>query len=173
MAAITTNKLTNANIYVDGNSFLGKAMEIELPTVQHKMAEHQALGMVGMTEMFAGIEKMTGKIKWNSFYRDAALKIADPTKAFPLQLRGSLETFGAGGREAQVPFVAYLTASFTSFPLGNFKQAENVELESDFTASYCKLEINGEAIVEIDVLANIYKVGGVDIMAIYRANIGQ
>jgi P2 family phage contractile tail tube protein len=47
-----------------------------------------------------------------------------------------------------------------------------VELETDFAVYYCKLEIDGEAIVEIDVLANIYKVAGVDKLAKYRANLG-
>jgi hypothetical protein len=42
--AISVNKLTNANIYIDGNSLLGKASEIDLPKITAKMAEHKALG---------------------------------------------------------------------------------------------------------------------------------
>ena len=41
------NKLTNANIYVNGNNLLGRAAEVELPSIGFKMAEHMALGMVG------------------------------------------------------------------------------------------------------------------------------
>ena len=33
-------------------------------------------------------------------------------------------------------------------------------------------KVGGEAITEIDVLANIYKAGGEDVLASYRANIG-
>ena len=57
-------------------------------------------------------------------------------------------------------------------PFGNFVQHETPDLESEFTCYYSKLEIDGESIVELDVLANIYKVGNVDILQAYRQNIG-
>ncbi|OZO65940.1 phage major tail tube protein, partial [Escherichia coli] len=38
--------------------------------------------------------------------------------------------------------------------------------------TYYKLTINGEEIIEVDVLNMIYKVGGVDMMEKHRANIG-
>lgn len=169
---IKINRLTNANIYADGKSLLGKAEEIQLPTIKHKMSEHKALGMVGMMEFFAGIEKMEAKIKWNSFYPDVLKKVGDPTTAMQLQVRASLESYSAQGRTDQLPVVVFLTATAKDFPLGNFKQHDNVESETNLNVTYCRLEINREVIVEIDILANIYKVNGVDILATYRANIG-
>lgn len=172
MAKISINRLTNANIYIDGGSMLGKAEEINLPAIKHIMTEHKALGMVGKFEFFAGIDKMEAKIKWNSFYADAILKMADPTTTIQLQCRSSLEVYTAAGRTEQQPVVCYLTCQPKDFPMGNFKQHDNVELESNLNCTYCKLEVNGVVLVEIDVLANVYKVNGVDIMAKYRENIG-
>lgn len=169
---IKINRLTNANVYIDGKSFLGKAEEVSLPTIKHKMSEHKALGMVGMMEFFAGIEKMEAKIKWNSFYPDALKKMADPTTSMQLQVRASLEGYSAQGRVEQLPVVCFLTVTAKDFPMGNYKQHDNVEAETNLNVTYCRLEINRESIVEIDVLANIYKVNGVDILAQYRANIG-
>ena len=63
MSKIKINRLTNANIYMDGNNLLGRAEEIQLPQIKHKMAEHKALGMVGSAEFFAGIDKLECKIK--------------------------------------------------------------------------------------------------------------
>ena len=65
---IEINKLTNANIYMNGNNLLGRAEEVDLPQIKHKMAEHKALGMVGSAEFFAGIDKLECKIKWNALY---------------------------------------------------------------------------------------------------------
>jgi len=172
MAKIQINRLTNANIYIDGKSFLGKAEEVNLPAIKHKMSEHKALGMVGAMEFFAGIEKMEAKIKWNSFYADAMGKMADPTTTIQLQVRSSLEVYSSAGRSEQQPVVCYMTAQPKDFPMGNFKQHDNVELESNLNVTYCKLEVNGVNILEVDVLANVYKVNGVDIMAKYRENIG-
>jgi P2 family phage contractile tail tube protein len=47
-----------------------------------------------------------------------------------------------------------------------------VELETEFTAYYMKLTVDGQDVAEIDVPGNIYKAGGVDLLAQYTANIG-
>ena len=172
MAAININRLTNANIYMDGSSLLGRAEEVNLPSIVYKMAEHKALGMVGTAEFFAGIEKMETKIKWNSFYQEVMKKAANPFKSVNMQVRSSLENYTSGGKTGEVPVVCYMTAAYKGFPMGNFKQHDNVELESNLSVYYCKLEIDGNPIIEVDVTANIFKVDGVDVLAQYRANLG-
>jgi P2 family phage contractile tail tube protein len=170
--ALTIKKMTNANVYLDGNSLLGKAEEISLPDLSGKMVEHKALGMVGTTEFWAGLEKMESKIKWNSMYPDVMKKSANPVKAWKLQLRSSLEEHTSEGRIAQDPVVCFMTGTFKKQPGGNFKQHDNVELESMVNVSYIKLEIKGEVIYEVDVLANIFIVAGEDILTQYRSNLG-
>lgn len=172
MAKIEINRITNANIYIDGSSLLGRAEEITLPNIKTKLAEHKALGMVGTMEFFAGLEKMEAKIKWASLYPDVMKKAANPSKTVQLQARASMETYTGQGRTAQVPVVVMLTAAFKSFPLGSFKQHDNAEYETELTVYYAKLIVDGKDIFEVDVLENIYKVDGVDILAEYRANIG-
>jgi P2 family phage contractile tail tube protein len=170
--ANSVNRMTNCNVYVDGLNQMGKAEEVNLPDIKHKMAEHKALGMVGTVEFFAGIEKLEAKIKWNAFYADVCRKAANPFTAVQLQVRGNLETYTASGRTQQVPVVTYLTVQFKNYPLGNFKQHDNVELESNLNVLYVKQEIDGEEVMEFDVLANIFKVDGEDLLATYRANVG-
>jgi hypothetical protein len=170
--ATTVNRLTNANIYVNGNSLLGKAEEITLPVIKQKMSEHKALGMVGSVEFPSGIDKLEAKIKWNSFYADIMKQVANPFASLQIQVRANLENYTASGRTGEVPVVCIMTSSAKDFPMGNFKQHDNVEAETNLNVTYCKLEIDGEVIMEIDVLANIYKVDGTDLLATYRANTG-
>lgn len=172
MAQITVNRLTNANIYVNGSTMLGKAEEVSLPAVKFMMAEHKALGMIGKMEFPSGIDKLEAKIKWNSFYADAMKTFGSPFKNLQIQVRANLETYDSTGRSTQVPVICYITAAAKDFPMGNFKQHDNVELESNLSVYYVKLAINGGSIVEIDVLANIWKVDGVDQLSTYRANLG-
>lgn len=173
MANVLIHRITNANVYMDGANLLGRAEEIELPQVKVKMAEHKALGMVGTIRAFAGIEALEGKIKWASFYADVLKKAANPFKTVQLQVRGSLEGWNTpAGRNAERPVVAVMQVLFKNFPLGNFKQHENVELTTEFDAWMVKLTVEGQDVLEIDVAANIYKAGGVDMLANYRANIG-
>lgn len=170
--ATQIRKLTNSNVYIDGTSFLGQAMEVELPSIIQKMAEHSALGMVGTIELPSGVDKLEAKIKWNSYYPAAMKATGNPNVATQMQLRGNLQTWESSALTEQVAAVVYMTATFKSFPLGNFKQHENVELEQDLAVYYVKVEIDGEEIIEFDAMSNIYKVNGVDILAEYRQNLG-
>jgi P2 family phage contractile tail tube protein len=172
MSKIQLNRVTNANIYVDGNCLLGKAEEIKLPDITTVMSEHKALGMVGKIELPSGFEKMEGEIKWNSFYRDVWLKMNNPYSMVQLQVRSNVETYGAMGRMQQQPLVTFLSVMFKKNPMGTFKQNDNAEFSSSFACYYIKQQLAGEDMLELDVLANIYKVGGVDQLDIYRNNIG-
>jgi P2 family phage contractile tail tube protein len=169
---IQINRINNANIYVNGNSLLGRADEVKLPDVQAVMAEHKALGMIGKIELPAGFDKLEGEIKWNSIYKDVAKICANPFKAVQLQCRSSIETYGAQGRVEEVPLVTYLTVMFTKNSLGTFKQMENVDNPSGFTCTYVKQVIDGDEVLELDFLANIFRVDGEDMLATYRRNIG-
>jgi len=170
--AISVNKLYNANVYVNGTSFLGRAEEVTLPKVQAKMVEHKALGMVGVVETPAGIEKMEAKIKWSSLYPEVLEYMANPHKALSIQVRASLETYDSTGRIAEVPVVAYMTVQFKNFPGIGFKHQDNAEVDTDMAVSYYKLQIDGEDYIEVDAYANIWKVKGEDILEQYKANIG-
>jgi P2 family phage contractile tail tube protein len=172
MGQIAVKRVTNANVYVDGNSLLGKVQEATLPVIKYKASDHAALGMIGTVEFFSGIDKLEAKLKWTSFYEDVLKKVADPFKTFSVQLRSSVETYGAAGRTEEKPMVAYMTVQSKDFPAGSFKQHDNAELESTLNVTYYKLVIDGKDIVEIDVMSNIYKVDGKDVLSTYRANIG-
>ena len=172
MGAIKINRVTNANVYVNGNSILGQAEEVKVPEVKHKGSEHKALGLMGSPEFFAGIDKLEATIKWNSFYADTLKLFADPFTSLSLQVRASLEEYGSTGRTAEKPVVIYLTAQSSNFPSASFKQHDNVDVESTLRCTYYKMVIDGKDIIEVDIMANIYKVGGVDMLAGYKANIG-
>lgn len=169
---IQLNTLNNASIYVDGNCLLGRAEEFKLPTVKFKMADHKAVGMVGTIKLPSGIEALEGEIKWNSFYQDVWSKLLDPFTAVQLQARGNLETHTSQGRIAQVPYVVFLTASFFEVPMGDFKQNDKAEFNSKYYATYIKQTVNGQNVLEVDAMANIYKVNDVDKLDLYRTNIG-
>lgn len=157
---------------MDGGSLLGRAEEITLPDVKYKQADHKALGMFGEMEYTAGMEKLTTKIKWNSFYPEVLKKTANPYSAIKLQIRASMEIFEGGARVAEVPVIVYLTVRSKGTPLGTFKAQDNAEGETEFAVSYFKQDINSETIIEVDVEANIWIVDGVDLLANYRQNLG-
>jgi len=172
MSKIQVNRIVNANIYIEGVNMLGRAEEIKLPDIAAIMSEHKALGMIGKMELPSGFDKLEGEIKWNSLYEEAAKYMANPFKALQLQCRSSIETYASGGRIEEVPLVTHLTVMFKKNPLGAFKQHDNAEFSSAFSATYIKQVIKGKDVLELDYMANIFKVNGEDLLATYRDNIG-
>lgn len=166
------NKVTNANIYLDGTSFMGRAEEITLPDISPKMADHKALGMVGEFELPSGLQKMSAKIKWNAIYPDVLKKTYNSFTACRLMVRASVETWEGGTRSAQRPCVIYLTGTWRKSGGLVFKPQDNVESENELNITAYKMEIDGEEIVDIDVLSNIWRVNGEDQLAVYRSNLG-
>ena len=170
--AYAVNKITNANVYADGNNLAGKAKQIDLPTMKTTMAEHKGLGMAGAIELPTGWDKMEGKIMWTSYYADVMRKAANPFKTVSLQVRNSIESHTSAGRTAETPMVTFMTVQFKEFPAGSFKHQEDAEFESAINVLYLRQEVGGVSIVEFDPLANIYKVDGVDLLENFRANLG-
>jgi P2 family phage contractile tail tube protein len=146
--------------------------EVNLPEVAMKQAEHKALGMFGSLDIPTGADKMELSMKWTTIDPVAMRKVTNGFRSWDFQVRSSLERYEAQGRTAQDSYVAYFRGTPRNLPNQNFKQHDNVEAESKFTITYYKLEINGQIIYEIDVLNNIYRVDGVDLLATYRANLG-
>lgn len=172
MAKIAINRITNANVYVNGASFLGRCEEVDAPIIKNKVVEHKALGLVGVAEFWSGIEKIEARFKWSSLYREVMREVANPFKVAAIQVRGSLNTFTAEGLTTQQPAVAHFRGMFRDMELGKYKQQDNAEFVTNMSVNYCKLVINNIDVVEVDVLENIYKINGVDALVQYRINIG-
>lgn len=169
---IAVNKITNCNVFLNGNNHAGKAEEVKLPDVVMKMVTHKGLGMMGEVELPAGMDKMTCTIKWSSLYPDVMKTEGNPYETNSLQFRGSLETWGAGGRTKQVPVVVFVRGTFKKFPGGTWKPGDPVERESELAVAYFKIAIEGQDVLEVDMFNNIHKVNGVDIAATFNQNLG-
>lgn len=169
---IKINRITNANIYLNGGNLLGKADEVVLPNMKLKMVEVKALGMFGAMEFPAGMDKLESKIKWNSFYDDVWVQAMNPFSAVQLMIRGSVETYTSAGRVSEIPLVSFVVGQFKGTDMGTFKQHDNAEFESMLSTTACKQIYNGTTILEYDALSNIYRVNGVNLLAQYKINIG-
>ncbi len=168
---IKINRITNANIYINGVTCLGKAEEVKLPDVNVVMQEHKALGMFGKLNFPAGIDKMEGEIKWNSFYEDVAKLMLSPFSMVQLQCRSNIETYDSQGLKQERPLVTFLNCLFTQNPLGTYTQQGNVAMTSKFTAYSVSQFCDGNEILVLDVMANIFMKNGLDLLSNYRKNI--
>lgn len=169
---ISVNRITNANIYMDGTGLLGRAEEIQVAQPHHRMVDHKALGMAGVAEFWAGVEKLEARIKWASLYPEVLAAAASPFVSHSFQVRGSLEQYTSQGRTAELPVVYLMTGVFKDAGGFTFRQHENVDSASVVTVYHSELYVSGTQIHLYDVLANIYVVNGVDQLAQFRSNVG-
>lgn len=171
MSAI--NAIYNANVYVDGNSQLGRASEFKLPEIEIGMDEHKGLGMVGTIKLPNGVEALEGEITWNSFYPDVFAKIYSPFKAVQLMVRGNLQEFNAAGLNTEVPIVTMVTATFSKNGMGGYKPKEKSEQASTYQATEIRQLVGGREVLYFNAFTNEYRVNGVDQLSQMRRNIGQ
>jgi uncharacterized protein len=172
MSLINVQRVTNANIYVDGASLLGRAEEVELAWPKAKMVDHKGLGMFGTAEFPAGIDKLEAKVKWSSIYSEV-LQITSIFDSHQFQIRADVEQYTSQGRTAELPFVGLMTAQFKDGGPLNFKQHEQVDFPTTLVVYHCEYNLAGVQYLLYDVMANLYVVNGVDQLAQFRANIGS
>jgi hypothetical protein len=170
--AINVSKVFNARVYIDGNDFIAKAEEVELPKIKFKFADSKGLGLYGEFELPSGLDKLEAKIKFNSMYPEFLKLASDPFTAHTVIVRASNQYWTNQGVMAELPVKAEFKGFFKEFDSGKFKKADNTEAEATLSVIYYKLEVDEQEIVEVDVLNNIYKVSGDDVLQNYKINIG-
>lgn len=169
---VSVNRITNANIYIDGTGLLGRAEDIEIAQPHHLMVDHKGLGMAGTAEFWAGVEKLESRIRWASLYPEVLSAAGSPFVSHSFQVRGNLEQYTSQGRSAELPVVYLMTGVFKDPGGFRFRLHENVDTASTITVYHSELYIAGAQIHLYDVLANIFVVNGVDQLAQFRTNIG-
>jgi P2 family phage contractile tail tube protein len=173
MANINLNKITNANLYSSGNSYLGKLEELTLPAIKAKFVEQKALGMIMGIELPSGFEMMTGKMKFNAVYPELISEFGSPYITRQVQVRSNLETYDSSGRIAEVPIVAFMSIRFKDvLPPITLKQNDSPDLESEFSSTYYRLEVDGNRIIEVDAFAQIFFLNDDDQLVNYRIALG-
>jgi len=173
MAGLQINRITNAAVYLDGNSYFGRAEEVDLGSVNTVMSDFTGLGLVGLMELPDGLDKLEGKIIWNSLYEDAAVLTASPFTAVSLQCLSSINVHTSQGRTDEVQLASHLTVNFKGHQLGSYKAREPAKYETPFSAISIRQLIGGREVLMLDYPNNIYRVNGVDQLARYRANLGM
>ena len=162
----------DANVYLNNDSKHGLAKEVVLPTVSYAFEAHEALGLIGTPEFPKRIEAMEATITWDYPDNEAQKALANPFKAVDIDVRSSRRIESSSGVIEEQPVLASIRGRCKSLPGGTFSAGANVESQTAIAVHYYRLEVDMEAIFEIDVINNRLIIGGVDVMAERRKNLG-
>jgi P2 family phage contractile tail tube protein len=167
--AMIPQMLTNLNLFVDGVSFNGDVASLTLPKFTLKTEEHRAGGMDAPVEMDMGMEKGEASFVTVGVRRESLkyFGLADGT-AFNGTFRGAFK----GLRNTVVPVVITLRGMLKEVDMGDWKPGDKAEIKHAVALTYWKVEVDGRVMYEIDPLAMVRVVDGVDQLAAVRSALG-
>lgn len=165
-------KLKNMNLFNDGESYVGVAKTVTLPKLSRKTEDFRGAGMNGEAAADLGhdasdfsLEHSYGGIEYKS-YRQFGISKAD---GVPLRFAGAYQRDDTGEVDA-VEIIA--RGRHTEIDPGDAEPGSDTEHKVTTRLTYYKLTVNGEVLVEIDLLNFIELVDGEDRLAEQRKAIG-
>lgn len=158
------------NIFVDGQALGDQIDDVTLPELGRKMEDWRGGGMDGDVEIDLGQEKIVVKHKYGGNQSDMIRGFGSPTlDGVQIRWAGSHER---GGGEIDAVEVV-VRGRHKKITRDARKSGKLSTTEVETTCVYYKETLNGEDLIEIDLLGMVFKVGGVDRLAQHRANINR
>ncbi|ANF85153.1 Phage P2 FII-like protein [Pseudomonas antarctica] len=165
-------KLKNLNLFNDGNSYLGLVKSLTLPSLGRKMEAYRGGGMNGPVKADLGMSDDGIQFEWKTGGLDLiSLRQFGAVNASSVALRfsGPYQQDDTG-ETSNVEVV--VRGRHETIEMGEAKAGEDTEHSMKTTCSYYKLTVDGEEIIEIDLLNFVEKVNGVDMLEKHRSGMG-
>ena len=165
-------KLKNFNLFNDGNTYVGVAKAVTLPSLGRKMESFRGAGMNGPVKADLGFSDDGIQLEWKTGGLDlVSLRQFGAVNAAGIGLRfsGSFQQDDTG----EVSTVEIeVRGRHETIEMGDAAPGEDTEHSITNTCSYYKLTVDNEEIIEIDLLNFIETVNGVDMLEKQRSAIG-
>lgn len=165
-------KLKHLNMFVDGDNWVGITESFTKATLARKFEKYRGGGMPGAADTDMGLddEALATSFVVGGYVVDLVRKMS-AAKADGVMIRfaGSYQSDDTGDMIA-VEIVC--RGRFVDRDGGEQKTGENTQTTMNMTNVYYKETVDGEDLIEVDVLNMIEKVNGVDMMEKHRRAIG-
>jgi P2 family phage contractile tail tube protein len=163
--------IKNWNVIIEGRNFAGIAEEVELPTLERAMEDYRGGGMLGPVKQDLGMSGMECSFTLGEFNGDI-LRAWGVFGAAQLPVR-FLAAARADADEAPNDAIEIaMRGRWQSLEPGTAKGGEMAKLKVTMPLSYLRYSVNGERLLEIDLIAGTEIVGGEDRQAEVRRALG-
>jgi P2 family phage contractile tail tube protein len=164
-------KLKNFALFGDGESWVGEIPSVTLPKITRKTEEYRAGGMHGPVEIDLGHEKLELSIKAGGLKTQLITMLgAQTVGANVFRFAGAYQDETTGQVSAAEIIIR---GRLREWNPNEAKAGEDNDHEFTIAASYYKLTVNAEELLEIDVPGMVFRVGGTDQYSAIRAAIGM
>lgn len=153
-------KLKNLNAFVDGESYLGVIGEFEEPNLALATEDWRGGGMIGSVKIDMGLEPMEAKLKMGGHEARLIRKFGTTSvDGVRVRLVGAYQR--DDGSMAQA-VECYLGGRFTEIAPGTSKAGDDTEQEYTLPLAYYRRVVDGRTEIEIDMVAGLFIVDGID-----------
>lgn len=165
-------KLKNLNLFNDGHSYLGVSKSVTLPSLGRKMEGYRGGGMNGPVKADLGFSDDGIQLEWKTGGLDLiSLRQFGMVKASGVLLRFT-GAFQQDDTEEMSNVEIVVRGRHETIEMGDAQAGEDTEHSMTTTCTYYKLTVDGDDIIEIDLLNFIEKINGVDMLEKQRAALG-
>ncbi|KVC61847.1 phage major tail tube protein [Burkholderia ubonensis] len=164
-------KLKGFNLFHNGSNFIGQVKEVTLPKLTRKMEDYQGGGMGGPISVDFGQEAISLEWTCGGFMEEVIRQYAITTHD-GVQLR-----FAGGYQREDSKAVdsveIVVRGRHKEIDPGSAKPKEDTDFKVTTVASYYKLSINGQTLIEMDFINMVENVNGGDLLQALRQAIGM
>ncbi|MEJ1412791.1 MAG: phage major tail tube protein [Candidatus Sedimenticola sp. (ex Thyasira tokunagai)] len=164
-------KIKSFNMFIEGEGFAGRVDEVTLPKLSRKMEGFRGGGMNAEVDIDQGMEKLETEINLGEIPR-SVLNQFGVCDAAGVKMRFRAASQSDSGDCAVDTTEVVMMGRFKEIDPGSVKSGDDTQLKLNATLAYYRYSVDGEDVIEIDVLNMIEKVDGVDRLKEQRDAIG-
>lgn len=159
-------KINRYNVYNRGNRLLGMGDELTLPDFEPSSETVSGAGILGEIDdptpgYFANQEI---EIPFRILDKEAT-DMLDITKAVQLEIRGAEQTTNSEGDIEFLGVRAVVRGRCKKFAPGKMKAGNPMDTTITLSILYILIELEGEPVLELDKMNEVFKINGNDILA--------
>lgn len=159
-------KINRYNVYNRGNRLLGMGDELTLPDFEASTETVSGAGILGEIDdptpgYFTNQEI---EIPFRILDKEAT-DMLDITKAVQLEIRGAEQTTDSGGDIEFRGVRVVVRGRSNKFTPGKMKAGNPMDTSITLSILYILIELEGEPVLELDKLNEVFKINGKDILA--------
>lgn len=169
---MATNQFRGFNLWVDGSSYYGRIMGLELPEMDTEQTENMKVAGIGTQELPRLFNAMEATLTTAGYYDDIIRIGADHHTTRLFQIFGDIAEVAGVGPTSSRQSIITLLARVKTFAQGEMNAEDEVEMELTLAVDAIKHEFDGSTLFDLSIDPPRYVVDGIDLLAQRNQNLG-
>lgn len=169
---MVANQFRGFNLWIDGESYYGQIMGLELPDLETEVTEKTNVAGIGTQELPRLLNPMEATITTSGYYDQIIRIAADHHTTRLFQVFGDIGEFAGVGPTDSKQAVISLTGRVKNHSGGEMNAEDDIEQELTLAVDTYKHEYDGNTLFDISINPPRWIVNGADLLEARNRNLG-